>query len=86
MSVLYIVIPLALIVVGGAVAAFLWAARRGQFDDLETPAVRALHDDAPGKRPAPTPEPKAEVKTPDSGHSGDLGDSGDSGHSNQGTR
>jgi cbb3-type cytochrome oxidase maturation protein len=49
MSVLYIVLPLALIVVGVAIAAFLWAARRGQFDDLETPAVRALHDDAPAK-------------------------------------
>ena len=78
MSVLYIVIPLALIVVGGAVAAFLWAARRGQFDDLETPAVRALHDDAPAKRPQPKPELKP--KTPD------RGDSGDSNHSNQGTR
>jgi len=49
MSVIYIVIPLALIVVGVAVAAFLWAAKRGQFDDLETPAVRALHEDAPAK-------------------------------------
>ncbi|HET9951470.1 MAG TPA: cbb3-type cytochrome oxidase assembly protein CcoS [Candidatus Eisenbacteria bacterium] len=49
MSVLYIVLPLALIVVGVAVAAFLWAAKRGQFDDLETPAVRALHEDAPAK-------------------------------------
>lgn len=45
MSVLYIVVPLALVVVGAAVAAFMWAARRGQFDDLDTPAVRALHDD-----------------------------------------
>jgi len=46
MSVLYIVLPLALLVVATAVAAFLWAAKRGQFDDMETPAVRALHDDA----------------------------------------
>ena len=45
MSVLYIVLPLALVVVGVAVGAFVWAARRGQFDDLETPAVRMLHDD-----------------------------------------
>ena len=49
MSVIYIVIPLALIVVGVAVAAFLWAAKRGQFDDLETPAVRVLHEDATAK-------------------------------------
>lgn len=51
MSVLYIVLPLALLVVGAAVVAFVWATNRGQFDDLETPAVRALHDDAPAKKP-----------------------------------
>ena len=45
MSVIYIVVPLALLVVGAAVAAFVWAADRGQFDDLETPAVRMVHDD-----------------------------------------
>ena len=45
MSVLYIVLPLALLIVGIAVAAFVWATRRGQFDDLDTPAVRVLHDD-----------------------------------------
>lgn len=47
MSVIYIVLPLALVIVGVAVAAFVWAARRGQFDDLDTPGVRMLHDDDP---------------------------------------
>ena len=46
MTVLYLVLPLALIVVAVAVWAFVWATRRGQFDDLETPAIRALHDDS----------------------------------------
>jgi cbb3-type cytochrome oxidase maturation protein len=52
MSVLFIVLPLALIVVGIAVGAYIWSAREGQFDDLDTPAVRMLHDDTPedGKR------------------------------------
>ena len=45
MSVIYIVLPLALVVVAVAVGAFVWAARRGQFDDLDTPSVRMLHDD-----------------------------------------
>ncbi len=45
MSVIYIVLPLALIVVAAAVVAFIWSARSGQMDDLETPAVRMLHDD-----------------------------------------
>lgn len=45
MSVLYLVLPLALLLVGGAVLAFIWSARSGQLDDLDTPAVRMLHDD-----------------------------------------
>ena len=51
MSVIYLVLPLAILVVGVAVLAFVWAARRGQFDDLDTPAVRALHEEATAKRP-----------------------------------
>lgn len=47
MSVLYIVVPLAIVVVAVAVGAFVWATRRGQFDDLDTPPVRMLHDDEP---------------------------------------
>lgn len=46
MSVLYLVIPLAIVMAAVGVGAFAWAARRGQFDDLETPAVRvSLPDD-----------------------------------------
>jgi cbb3-type cytochrome oxidase maturation protein len=45
MSVVYIVLPLALVIVAGAVAAFVWSAKDGQMDDLETPAIRILHDD-----------------------------------------
>lgn len=47
MSVLFIVLPLALLGVGAAVLAYVWSARSGQFDDLDTPAVRMLHDDPP---------------------------------------
>lgn len=45
MSVLYVMLPLALVLAGGAVLAFIRAARAGQYDDLETPAVRMLDDD-----------------------------------------
>ena len=45
MSVLFVVVPLALLIVGGAVAAFVWSAKSGQLDDLETPAVRMLRED-----------------------------------------
>ena len=45
MSVIFLVLPLALLIVAAAVAAFVWATKRGQYDDLETPAIRAMHDD-----------------------------------------
>jgi cbb3-type cytochrome oxidase maturation protein len=45
MSVLFIVLPLALLLVGCAVWAYVWSVRQGQYDDLDTPAVRMLHDD-----------------------------------------
>jgi cbb3-type cytochrome oxidase maturation protein len=45
MSALFVVLPLAVFVSALAVGAFLWAARRGQLDDLDTPALRMLHDD-----------------------------------------
>jgi cbb3-type cytochrome oxidase maturation protein len=45
MSILYVLIPLALLILGGAVWAFFWAVGNGQFDDLDTPAVSILLDD-----------------------------------------
>jgi cbb3-type cytochrome oxidase maturation protein len=45
MSVIYIVLPLALLIVAVTVGAYVWSAHRGQFDDLDTPAVRMLNDD-----------------------------------------
>ena len=51
MNVLYLVVPLALLIVLAAVIAFVWAGRSGQFDDLETPALRVLHDDE-ARRPS----------------------------------
>jgi cbb3-type cytochrome oxidase maturation protein len=46
MSVIYILLPLALIVASAALLAFITAARRGQFDDLDTPPIRVIFDDA----------------------------------------
>ncbi len=45
MSILYVLIPLALVLLGGAVWAFFWAVSSGQFDDLDTPAVSVIMDD-----------------------------------------
>jgi cbb3-type cytochrome oxidase maturation protein len=57
MSVLFVLIPVALLLVAIAVGAFVWAARRGQFDDLTTPALRAMHDDE-----APVAEPRPDAR------------------------
>ncbi len=50
MSIIYIVLPLALLVVAAAVVAYVWAARTGQFDDTTTPAIRVIVDDDAPKR------------------------------------
>jgi len=52
MSILLLLVPLSVMLLGLAIWAFAWAVRRGQFDDLDTPALDILvdhdkaHDDA----------------------------------------
>ena len=45
MTILFALIPLAIALLVLAIWAFFWAVREGQFEDLETPAVRILLDD-----------------------------------------
>lgn len=45
MDILFLLIPLALVLVVFIVWVFLWAVRSDQFDDLEGPAHRILMDD-----------------------------------------
>lgn len=45
METIFVLLPLALLIATIAVGFFIWAASSGQFDDLETPAVRILFDD-----------------------------------------
>lgn len=44
MSVIYVALPVALLLVGSAFMAFRWSVRSGQLDDLDTPAFRAVFD------------------------------------------
>lgn len=53
MSVIYILLPVALLFAAIAVWVFIRAVRAGQYDDLDTPAIRMLHDDPPARRPEP---------------------------------
>lgn len=60
MDSLYLLIPLAVILVALAVWALFWAVRSGQYDDLDTDGRRILFDnqDHPprgGKRPEDSP-------------------------------
>jgi cbb3-type cytochrome oxidase maturation protein len=50
---IFVLLPLALLIAAIAVAFFIWAARTGQFDDLDTPAIRILFDDDEPRRPPP---------------------------------
>jgi cbb3-type cytochrome oxidase maturation protein len=45
MTGLLVLIPLALVMGGVGLAAFFWAMRQGQFDDLDGAANRILIDD-----------------------------------------
>ena len=53
MEVLYLLIPIALVLVAGIVIVLCWAVQSGQFDDLDSPAHRILMDedgDTPARR------------------------------------
>lgn len=50
MTILLVLIPLSLVLLIVAIGAFVWAVRKGQFDDLDTPALDVLHDDEPPAR------------------------------------
>lgn len=68
MSVLWIVLPIALVMAGAAVAAFLWVVRSGQYDDLDSPPWRVVldEDDSPSRRPdQPLPRTGATPRTPE---------------------
>ena len=56
MEILYLLIPLSVALVFLIAGVFWWAARSGQFDDLEGPAHRILMDDET------SPQPKTSIR------------------------
>jgi cbb3-type cytochrome oxidase maturation protein len=66
MRILLLLVPISLVLLGFAIWAFVWAVRRGQFDDLDTPALDILAED---ERERPLP-PQA---TDDPGRDRDAG-------------
>jgi cbb3-type cytochrome oxidase maturation protein len=67
MEIIFLLIPLSLVLVGGIVWAFFWAVRSGQFDDLEGPAHRILMDDDD----VPRKQPEVEKNWEKTGETGD---------------
>jgi cbb3-type cytochrome oxidase maturation protein len=65
MNILFFLVPIALILAGAFVGAFIWAVRHGQFDDVHSPAVRMLLDEEDGDR---TPERDLGAQTPEQKH------------------
>lgn len=47
MNIILIMIPLSLFVLVGAAAMFFWAVNKGQFDDMDSPALMPLSDNLP---------------------------------------
>ena len=45
MTILLLLVPISVLLLGVAVWAFLWAVRSGQYDDLDAPAIDILRDE-----------------------------------------
>ena len=67
MNILLALLPVSLALLAVAILAFLWAVRRGQFDDLDTPPLDILGDDD-----APRPKPLPAVTSGDDAAAGDA--------------
>lgn len=64
MSILYLMIPMGIIIIAGALWAFFWAVDSGQFDDLDSPAWRILLDDDSRPPESTRQAPPADERTP----------------------
>ncbi|MGF1645201.1 MAG: cbb3-type cytochrome oxidase assembly protein CcoS [Thiotrichales bacterium] len=58
MEVLYLLIPLAVVLAGVAIAFFVYTVKSGQYDDLEGPGHRILMDDDDPRIPEYRPKSK----------------------------
>ena len=71
MNILLFLIPVSMLALGVALWAFIWAVKRGQFEDMDTPALDILREDqhdlpvesAPPAAAADSPSPA--VPAPD---------------------
>jgi cbb3-type cytochrome oxidase maturation protein len=45
MTILLLLVPISIVLLGVAIGAFIWATRSGQFEDLDTPSLDILRED-----------------------------------------
>ena len=64
MSIVYLLIPLGLVLVGFGLWAFFWAVGSGQFDDLDSPGWTVLEDDKAPRADTTEPAPRGEDAKP----------------------
>jgi cbb3-type cytochrome oxidase maturation protein len=64
MNVIYVLIPIAIIIVAIALLVFFWAVKANQFDDLERQGSAILFDDDVADIVKPAPQAAAEPKSP----------------------
>jgi len=64
MSALYLLIPVAVVLVALAIWMFFWAVDNGQYDDLDSPAHSILFDDEDPKHQAGVDEASAKPSAP----------------------
>ncbi|HZF26045.1 MAG TPA: cbb3-type cytochrome oxidase assembly protein CcoS [Steroidobacteraceae bacterium] len=62
MYILFVLIPLSLVFVAGAVWAFFWAAESGQFDDLQSAGWDILLEDEPAVARTPTSSGQSSIE------------------------
>lgn len=63
MAALYIMIPIAVIIVALAIWLFFWAVDSGQYDDLDGPAHSILFDDEDSKHHAGVKQAKGDEES-----------------------
>ena len=51
MNILLVLVPISVLLLGAAIWAFVWAVRRGQFDNLDSAALDVLTDDGAASPP-----------------------------------
>jgi len=65
LDVFMLLIPASFLMALIALGVFLWANHNGQFDDLQTPAIRILLDDGSSSEPVSQPAtPQTSLKDP----------------------